>query len=237
MHFTAELQRLLLPNCCVVCERMVERAIPDDLVCAVCRSRFQVVAPGCERCGQPLPPIGPCRFCVAWPDALGQARSAVWLTGGARDIVHHLKYDDYPALAGVAAETICRALPRPAGDALLPIPLAPRKLRLRGYNQAAVLAWELGRRWRMDVREGALRRARETTTQTALTPTARLANVASAFSATRAAGKSAILIDDVLTTGATLRAAAESLASAGWQRVAAVTFARALPFERRALEG
>src|SRR5437762_8569926 len=85
VHFTAELQRLLLPNCCVVCERMVEQAMPDDLVCAVCRSRFQVVAPGCERCGQPLPPIGPCRFCVAWPDALGQARSAVWLTGGARD--------------------------------------------------------------------------------------------------------------------------------------------------------
>jgi ComF family protein len=235
MRFTAELQRLLLPNCCVVCERMLEQARPDDLVCAVCRSRFQTVAHGCERCGQPLPPIGPCRFCIAWPDALGKTRSAVWLTDGARDIVHRLKYDDFPALARVAAEVICRTLPRPEGDALVPIPLARRKLRLRGYNQAELLARELGRRWSMGVQEDALSRARETTTQTALTPEARLANVAAAFSATRAAGRSAIVVDDVLTTGATLRAAATSLAAGGWPRVAAVTFARALPFERRAL--
>jgi ComF family protein len=231
-----ELARLLLPNSCVVCERMVESQTPDALVCAVCRTRFAWIRAGCDRCGQPVPPVGPCRFCAEWPAELAQARSAIWLSDEARKVVHHLKYDDYPGLAALVAQLMRQSMCMPEGGALIPIPLSARKLRLRGYNQASLIARELGRAWGIPVREDVLFRSRDTTTQTALTPGARLANVAAAFSAARrTAGAGAILVDDVLTTGATLRAAAQALVAAGWDHVTAVTFARALPFDVRAL--
>ena len=167
---------------------------------------------------------------------LTQVRSAYWLTSETREIVHHLKYDDYACLAGLAAQLVERQLPRPGSGVLIPVPLSPRKLRLRGYNQAALIAKALGPRWRLPARDDILRRSRDSGSQTALTPAARLANVAAAFTAAPAAREAtAIVIDDVLTTGATLSAAAGALADAGWKDVIAVTFARALPYEIRAL--
>jgi predicted amidophosphoribosyltransferase len=243
------LERFLLPNGCVVCDRVVGAARPDELVCGLCRSRLRPLAAGCGRCGQPLPPVGPCRFCAGWPPVLGMARSAVWLDHTARPIVHHLKYDGLPTLAAGMAEVVARRVPRPDRARLVPIPLSARRQRERGYNQAAALARALGTLWRLPVAERLLSRTRDTGTQTALTPEARLKNVAGAFLATdRAApvgpvcpappgewpGGAVILIDDVLTTGATLVAAAMALGGAGWPAVGAVTFARALPYELRA---
>lgn len=236
-----DLARFLLPNACVACGRLVE-ADADALVCGVCRIRLRPVGVGCERCAQPLPPVGPCRFCSGWTPALQQVRSAVWLTAQAREIAHHLKYDDYPALADLAARLIARGVPRPWTGCLVPIPLGPGRLRSRGYNQAGVIARALGTHWQLPVRESVLRKARETSSQTSLTPEARLANVAGAFAAhppesERPGGlpavRAAILVDDVLTTGATLQEAALALAGAGWNPVTAVTFARAQPFEVR----
>jgi predicted amidophosphoribosyltransferase len=144
------------------------------------------------------------------------------------------------------ADIICDAVPRPPPGWLVPIPAGRRRLRQRGYNQAEMIARPLGARWRMPVATAILRRVRETKTQTALTPEGRLANVAGAFVAApvpasmRAPGsrvRQAILVDDVLTTGATLDAAAVALATAGWPAVGVVTFARAMPFETRALVG
>ena len=234
----ADLARFLLPNACVACGRMVE-SDPESLVCGVCRVRFRPVRIGCARCAQPLPPIGPCRFCATWSPALTEVRSAVWLTAEAREVAHHLKYDDYPLLARFVAQVVAREVRRPAAGALIPIPLGRQRLRSRGYNQAAMIAHALGQVWDLPVMEGALRRARETSSQTSLTPEARLANVAGAFAAQplpaeRRSAPAVILVDDVLTTGATLHEAAQALAGAGWGPVSAVTFARALPFEIRA---
>jgi ComF family protein len=233
------LQRFLLPNGCVTCDGPVEPGRPDGLICGVCRTRMRALAAGCARCGQPLPPVGPCRFCAGWPAALAFARSAVWLDDVARPVVHHLKYDALPTLATDIAEVIARHLPRPDHAPLVPIPLSTRRRRSRGYNQAAAIARALGRRWAMPVSERLLSRTRDTGTQTALTPEARLENVAGAFVAHPAhpgegQGGAIILIDDVLTTGATLVAAATALGAAGWRSVGAVTFARALPYELRA---
>jgi predicted amidophosphoribosyltransferase len=241
------LERFLLPNACVVCDRAVEPGRPDALVCGVCRARLRPVGKGCGRCGQPLPPVGPCRFCAEWPTRLAFARSAVWLDDTARPMVHHLKYDALPTLAADLAQVMSRHLPKPDRGTLVPIPLSPRRARERGYNQAAVLARALGTAWRLPVAERLLSRTRDTGTQTALTPEARLKNVAGAFVAAPAAaaaercgaageggGAAVILIDDVLTTGATLVAAATALGAAGWEAVGAVTFARALPYELRA---
>jgi predicted amidophosphoribosyltransferase len=111
---------------------------------------------------------------------------------------------------------------------LVPVPLGARRRRSRGYNQSERLAAALGARLGLPLRTDLLARERETTTQTALTPEARRANVADAFTARgRVAGR-LVLVDDVFTTGATLLAAAAALAGAGAERVEAVTFGRAV---------
>ena len=233
------LERFLLPNVCIVCERSVSQNEPDALVCGVCITRMRPVGSGCDRCAQPLPPMGGCRFCVDWPDRF-RARSGVWLGREARVVVHALKYRHMPRLAELAARVLTRTVPVPAGPCvLIPVPVGKKRLRRRGYNQAERLARALARRWRKPVMLDALQRVRDTTSQTALTPERRLANVAGAFEGRqvglleRSPGKvtRAVLIDDVLTTGATLQGAAEMLIKSNWQSVDAVTFARALPYD------
>lgn len=245
------LEHLLLPNACVACDRPVGDPDGDALVCSACRWRLRPVLGGCLRCRQPLPPIGPCRFCAAWPPELRWVRSAVWLGEEAREIVHHLKYEGYRALAGDIADVTRRFVPAPEGSVLIPVPLSRRRARERGYNQAALIAGALGERWGLPVREDLLLRVREATSQTGLTPEQRAANVAAAFTAGSAverwgdvgdaaregegggAAAAVIIVDDVLTTGATLCAVASSLVDGGWTDIGAVTFARALPFEHR----
>jgi ComF family protein len=111
---------------------------------------------------------------------------------------------------------------------LIPVPLGGRRRSQRGYNQSECIASALGARTGLPVRPDLLHRARETRTQTALTPEARHANVAGAFRAESVKDLELVLVDDVFTTGATLSAAAAVLSGAGAKRVEAVTFARAV---------
>jgi ComF family protein len=167
-------------------------------------------------------------------------RSAVWLDDGARRAVHALKYQGLPRITDdlAAAFALGPAITDGASVVfLVPIPLAAKRLRQRGYNQSDVLARALARRWRLPVYD-ALVRVRETATQTTLTPETRLANVAGAFAPIgglltpgRRPGVSRhttyVLVDDVFTTGATLAEAARALEQAGATRIHGVTFARA----------
>jgi len=177
--------------------------------------------------------------------ALRVVRSAVWLDAGARAAVHALKYGGLPRIADdlVAAMQHLDVLRREAA-CLVPIPLGAARQRQRGYNQSERLARALGRRWGRPV-VSLLARSRETATQTALTPTARLANVAGAFevrsgecgvrsgrlpanAAFRTPNSALVLVDDVFTTGATLAEAARALERAGAATVLGVTFGRAV---------
>jgi ComF family protein len=182
-------------------------------------------------------------LCVEWPAAFQSVRSAVWLEGGAQQAVHALKYAALPRMADDLALAMAALRPRTDGPAaLIPIPLAPKRLRTRGYNQSEVLARALARKWRIPVLPDLLVRTRETPTQTALTPLTRLANVAGAFDVRRAACGAGnlhrtaarptrhvqyVLVDDVFTTGATLAEAASALQQAGATTIHGVTFARA----------
>jgi ComF family protein len=145
--------------------------------------------------------------------------------------VYALKYGGWLVAARTMADEMARRLGRRLREVhvLVPVPLGRVRLRERGHNQAAELARWLGELCRVPVADGALTRCRETRTQTALDPVARRANVAGAFApgAVKVSGYRVALVDDVLTTGATLGAAAEALARAGAREVGALTFARA----------
>ena len=228
--FLRALERALLPSQCLLCDEPVPRADGDALVCGLCRSRWRPVSPPhCARCGGTLPPDGPCTVCVSWPEALRAAWAAVWLDDGARRAIHLLKYDGWWRIA----DGMARAMrPSPLLDSpvtLVPVPLGDRRLRHRGYNQAERIAGALARQGGHVVRTDLLRRRRETGTQTRLTPEARRANVVGAFEAITPVDGRVVLIDDVLTTGATLAEAAGALVAAGAGPVEALTFARARP--------
>jgi ComF family protein len=239
-------EQLLLPAECLLCRAVLSFRDSSRLVCDLCRHRWRPVrAPWCARCGQPEPLFGACRLCADWPPALAWVRSAVWLDDGARTAVHALKYGGLPRIADeLAAAMVALGIPGLASAWLVPVPLGPKRLRQRGYNQSERLARALTRHWRRPVVELLVRR-RETATQTALTPEARLANVAGAFavrngecgvrsgptpidSALRIPHSTLVLVDDVFTTGATLAEAARALERAGARTVLAVTFGRAV---------
>jgi ComF family protein len=164
-------------------------------------------------------------------------RSVCWApTGSGGAIVHALKYEGWRAAAEGMAERMSRlAWPLDVIDertALVPVPLAPARLRERGYNQSELIARALGQRWRIPVWPDLLSRQRNTETQTRLTPSDRLRNVAGAFDVSasmsaRLRGAHLVLVDDVVTTAATLNACAEMLVQRGARILSYVTFGRA----------
>jgi ComF family protein len=153
--------------------------------------------------------------------------------------VHQLKYNGWRALAGPMAERMSRVtLPQELTEEvrlIVPVPTTRARLRTRGYNQAELLAREFAARHGLQLFLG-LQRARAADTQTALQPLERAANVAGAFrlegGEERIRGAHLLLIDDVLTTGATSAECATTLVAAGARCVSVLTFARALDARR-----
>jgi competence protein ComFC len=201
----------------------------------------------CERCRQELPRARPPRCPVCWeaqvrgvqcarcraerPTFAG-VRSPYLYQGPARELVHALKYNYVSALARPMGALMADYLAEEEtmeADLLVPVPLYGRRRRVRGYNQSALLTRELGRICGLPADERALSRRRDTLPQArSADAEARRRNVADAFSAERARveGQRILVIDDVMTTGATLDACAHALRQAGATSVWALTFAR-----------
>ena len=227
---------LLLPRVCVSCDRLMLHH-ETGLVCGLCWSRLpQLPSPQCGRCGHPLP-SGTCRWCELLPPFVRAVRSVCWMpVEPASSIVHALKYAGWSKVADEIAERMSRlAWPRDVLDeraALLPIPLASARKRERGYNQSALIAAGLSRRWRVPTWENLVVRSRETQSQTRLTPEQRLGNVAGSFqigarNIDALQGAHVMIVDDVVTTAATLNACAKLLYDAGARIISYVTFGRA----------
>jgi ComF family protein len=227
---------------CAACDAVLDRAL-DGPVCPDCWSRVRRVAPpACGGCGQPLPSwrtishaTERCAACRRRPPAFDCGVVACDYQDTLRAIVHAFKYDRRRSLARPLGRLL-----RDAGaplldgaDAVVPVPLHPWKRIQRGFNQSADLARALG----LPVRP-VLRRRRATRPQAGLTPGQRRRNVAGAFglaswpwhaSPATVAGCTLVLVDDVMTTGATLDACARVLKRAGAREVRVLTLARALP--------
>ncbi|MFN8582863.1 MAG: ComF family protein [Gemmatimonadaceae bacterium] len=225
----------LLPPVCAVCDGGIDAAA-GEIVCGVCWSRLAVLPqPRCDRCGHPE--VGDrCVFCAVLPPFVRAARSVCWMPDTtAGPIVHAFKYDGWHRVAsGIGARMARLEWPSDViaeRVGLVPVPLSSARLRERGYNQSLLLANALGRQWALPVFDAVLFRTRHTRAQAQLTAEDRLYNVANAFRAARVPaflhGSHVMLVDDVLTTSATLNACAAALFNGGIRAVSYVTFGRA----------
>ncbi len=200
------------------------------------RIRF-IDGPVCDGCGAPFAyDLGPgalCPACLARPRGLDRARAACVYDEHSRDLILKLKHADRTDLAPLFARWLSRAATELLAetDALCPVPLHPRRLLARRYNQAAEIARPLARLVRVAYRPDALVRTRSTLTQGGKSGRGRRLNVQGAFlvperARAQVAGRRILLIDDVLTTGATAEACAKALKAAGAAHVALAVVAR-----------
>jgi ComF family protein len=174
-----------------------------------------------------------CGSCRKRRPGFDYARSAARYEDALREALHAFKFRGRRALAAplgdLLAEAVEGRLPHGDPDLLVPVPLHPRRERERGFNQAALLARRVGRAWGCRVGDRVLARAVATPSQTELDAPARRANVRGAFRLRRPeliVGRHVVLVDDILTTGATLSECARCLREGGAARVGALTVAR-----------
>lgn len=227
----------IYPESCQLCgERRAGKA--RGFVCEECAGQAWFIEPPfCERCGLPyegeITTAFECSNCRELDFDFCSARSAVRARGTVLEAIHRYKYHRALWLEPFLAELLVRkALPelaREPWDCIVPVPLHSVKHRQREFNQAERLARCLGRAAKLPVQSGWLRRSVATRTQTQLSRTARLENVRSAFAARAGApleGLRVVVVDDVLTTGATTSACAGALRQAGASEVCVWTVAR-----------
>lgn len=229
---------LIYPPVCQVCHAQEAHA-PAGYVCAACAAQVRLITlPYCKRCGAPFAGeaanIDSCRNCHSVELHYAHARSAANHTGPLLQVIHQFKYAQArwfsPFLQRLLIENAFAALPPEMWDGVVPVPLHPLKERERGFNQSESLATALATALRVPLLTRLLRRVRYTETQAGLPRRERVKNVANAFrlcGRSSPSGKRLILVDDVMTTGATLNACAKVLRTGGATHIVALSVARA----------
>lgn len=225
--------------------RVCQRALPQQcafcaapcgglLVCAACCEALPRIDSACPLCALPAPGGAVCGACLARPPLFAAAFAAFAYAFPLDRLLQAFKYGGQLSHADFLAEAMCeRVARRPAGtpwpDALVALPLAPSRQRARGFDQATEIARRVARITGVTMTTG-LRRTRDTPAQAALPWKDRAKNVRGAFAADSSLGGRRIaIVDDVMTTGATLAAAAGAVLRAGALGVEAWAVARTLP--------
>lgn len=230
----AALLDLLYPPRCAGCDSR------EAWFCAQCVDQLaRAASPCCSLCGEPMPaPVRStrtslCPRCQAHPLALDGLRFVAYFEGPLRRAVHQLKYRGCRAVAPALGHLMADAFlaDSPPCELLVPVPLHARRLRERGYNQAALLAQAVGAELVVPVHTTALVRCRETRSQVKLNASERRENVRRAFTVPPAVAetireRAVVVVDDVCTTGATLEACAMALRQAGARSVWGLTLGR-----------
>ncbi|MDP2920092.1 MAG: ComF family protein [Dehalococcoidia bacterium] len=206
---------LLFPRFCVGCGK------EGVFLCGACVSSLpHIQPPVCPECGLPQSDGSLCRNCQDWQADIDGIRSPFRFEGAIREAVHYLKYRNLRAIAPALACLMADYLENnPLNvEVLVPVPLHKQRLRLRGYNQSALLANELGKRSCLRVDETVLVREKYALPQARTSSVAeRRANVMGVFTCRGRGvnGKRVLLIDDVATSGATMNACASALKAGG----------------------
>lgn len=218
---------LLFPPRCCHCEK------PGDWLCADCIATITPInGLLCERCGDRVLSAGLCYRCRAQPPDFDELRSAFVYEGAIRSAIHALKYEGKRSYAALLAAMAASGLPQPDRyEFVTAVPMTAEALQQRGFNHAEKLAVELSHRFQLPLlpTDGLLRRF-QTRHQVGQDFLARQDNVRNAFEAQGSLVRNhrILVIDDVCTTAATLRACATALRQAGASKVGGYTIARAL---------
>ena len=219
---------LIFPPRCVYCGSL------GDYLCEHCWAQAQPIGANiCIRCGNPLTQRGLCHRCRQEPpDPVRGIRGVFFYTGPIAQGIRSLKYHGVQQLAPILAAPLADYIQSHALDIdfMIPVPLHPQKQAARGFNQSELLAASISRAITLPQRPDLIQRIRPTQPQAQLNRVQRLQNVADAFaprSGARLHGETILLIDDVATTGATLRACAQVLQRMGAGDIWALTVARA----------
>jgi ComF family protein len=230
---------LLFSPQCVICGETRGDGTGDG-ICHTCRSQIgYITSPLCHRCGLPFIPESGidhfCQDCLQSSLFFGIARALGRYEGGLKEAITRFKYQEKITLGehlgSIMVQGTYPGLSFSLYHVLMPVPLHPKRLRERGFNQAAVLASQLSRRYRIPLDLFSLRRIRPTESQIHLGFHERRKNVKGAFTlkdAEKVQRKNILVIDDVYTSGATVNECAKVLMKAGAARVDVLTLARAV---------
>lgn len=234
-QFLASLVDFIIPPACPVCRELVSGHAG---VCASCwRDLDFITPPICYRTGVPLAedpgPEGAGLAAMIRPPPYHRARAALAYSGVGAQLIRRMKYSDQSELAAMLAPLVMRAATPlfAAADLIVPVPMHRWRLARRRFNQSAELARALSRLSGVPMQVHILERHRATAQQVGLTRAARRSNLRGAFrvradAKTQIAGRHVLLVDDVLTTGATVEACTRTLLRAGAGEVDVVTLAR-----------
>lgn len=229
---------LVYPAFCELCGVFLERP-GEKVICRDCLDKLRPnLAPHCPVCGRFFEGAGAshiCGHCLAAAPPFTRHRSFTRYEGPAKEVVQLFKYRGDEVLGHNLAGLIADALGGEDDlwqgvDAVVAVPLHPRKIKKRGYNQAAVLARRLAALKGLRFVDGRLIKARNNPAQTSLDASGRRANVAGAYCVRKPGplnGRVVLLVDDVFTTGATIGECSRVLLKAGAREVRAITFAQA----------
>lgn len=235
-HLVHKLLDLLYPPTCCACDDPA----PQPGFCIRCSTRLRFLRPPlCSLCGTPFETRDSlnhlCSQCLSSPPTYHWARAALAYDSSQPShplvrAIQHYKYDRDVSLAPALTRLLLQNLPAEAApEVIVPVPLHPERLRWRGFNQALLLARGVAQHLHCGVATRALRRTRPTTPQVGLGESERRRNVRGAFAVhdpAALAGRAVLLIDDVLTTGATVNECSRSLLRAGASSVQVLTLAR-----------
>jgi ComF family protein len=229
--FVQALLDVLFPPRCAACRELLpasDRPSREGGLCEVCETTLEPILSACFRCGLPGPSAKSCDACRRDEPAFDSAHAAFLYGAAIAHVLHRFKYEDKAALARPLGEHIAR-LPLPEADVVMPVPLHPSRRRERTYDQALFLAQRVAAKRQLACESLLLARVKATSRQVGQHRAERQRNMDGAFDVKGSvAGARVLLIDDVVTTGATASSCAATLKKAGARSVHVASVARAV---------